>query len=178
MTTVVAPNVDIEVTRPLRVGLQLANDQWIELTDDTDGDVAGRQRTVRIQAVDLRDACHKSAAVRAESAARGEREVSVLVDIEVMIHEDARSAREALHGLSDSWSAPHRKSLAYVGTVNGLAGLIADIHVLRIADGVTLVPLAAPVIERIVDMVLPQLETMGFDAASASIDLVRQTRSA
>lgn len=33
--------------------------------------------------------------------------------------------------------------MRYVGTVNGLAGLIADVYVLGIADGVALIPFAS-----------------------------------
>ena len=46
-------------------------------------------------------------------------------------------------------------------------------HVLRIADGVTLVPLTVRVLERIVHDALPALRTMGFDAAAGTIDVVR-----
>jgi len=169
MTTVAEPYVDIAVTRPLRVGLQLATGEWIDLTA---GD-AGPERTVRIQAVDLRSACQHSSALREEATGPDEGAISVLVDIEVMIDEDARSAREALDRLNDGRPTPDHRSLMYVGTAKGLAGLIADMHVLRIADGVTLVPLTVRVLERIVHDALPALRTMGFDAAAGTIDVVR-----
>jgi hypothetical protein len=173
VTTVAEPHVDIAVTRPLRMGLQLANGEWIDLTLVA-GD-AVRERTVRIQAVDLRSACAHSSALREEATARDEGAISVLVDIEVMIDDDARSAREALDRLNNGRPAPQERSLAYVGTAKGLAGLIADMHVLHIADGVTLVPLTVRVLERIVHDALPVLRTMGFDAPAGTIDVVRRS---
>jgi hypothetical protein len=51
----------------------------------------------------------------------------------------------------------------HVGTPQGLAGYIADLHTLGIADGVTLIPVrAADSAQRIINDVLPML---GVDAA-------------
>ena len=55
---------------------------------------------------------------------------------------------------------PDRQTLLYVGTPAGLAGLIADIHALNIADGAVLIPRAAGVAELIPEAVLPVLRTM------------------
>jgi hypothetical protein len=56
--------------------------------------------------------------------------------------------------------------LRYVGTPRGLAGFIADVHTLGIADGVTLLPLrAADNADRIINDVLP---TLGLDIARLS----------
>jgi hypothetical protein len=170
VTTVAEPDIDIAVARPLRVGLQLAGGEWIDLTAAGDDP----ERTVRIQAVDLRSAGAHSSALREEATGPDEGGISVLVDIEVMIDEDARSAREALDRLNDGHQSRHR-SLVYVGTAKGLAGLIADMHVLRIADGVTLVPMSVQVLERIVHDALPALRAMGFDAAAGTIDVVRRS---
>lgn len=132
------------------------------------------EHAVRIQAVDLRDACRKSTAVREDAAARGCARPSVLLDIEVMIDHDAGSARNALAALDTVLDGPRaRRSLLYVGTPSGLAGLIADIHVLRLADGVTLFPLTVSgVVDQILDEVLPLL---GFDATNESINAVRRS---
>ncbi len=85
--------------------------------------------------------------------------VSVFVDIEVIIDRDARSARLALAALDARLTTPRTPdSLRYIGTASGLAGLIVDIHVLGIADGVALLPLVEPDgQERIVNGVLPLL---------------------
>lgn len=69
-------------------------------------------------------------------------------------------------------STPHLPtSLSYIGTADGLASLIADIHAADVADGVTLVPLALPkVLERVVDGTLPWLERRGLVTASETAD--------
>ena len=46
---------------------------------------------------------------------------------------DFRTARASL-------AADHRQTVRYAGTVDGLAGLIADIELAGVADGVTLIP--------------------------------------
>lgn len=119
---------------------------------------------VRVQAVDLRDAARQSARLRAEAAAHGRQSSTVLVDIEVLVAETARVARTMCAELEPSLREPHRpKSLTYIGTSRGLAGLIADICMLRIADGVALVPLGKTAMsDRIFDDVLLQLTSMGF----------------
>jgi hypothetical protein len=81
----------------------------------------------RIQAVDLRDAERKARALRADGADE------VYLDIEVFVAADALAAlRSADHAQSSSGT------MRYVGTPKGLAGLIADIRTLGIADGVVL----------------------------------------
>lgn len=87
--------------------------------------------SVRIQAADLRDAARKSAAIKADAAARGEAVPAVYLDVEVIID---RSAARAFSVADD-----HRpESVRYVGTPRGLAGLISDVRRLGIADGVVL----------------------------------------
>jgi alkanesulfonate monooxygenase SsuD/methylene tetrahydromethanopterin reductase-like flavin-dependent oxidoreductase (luciferase family) len=80
----------------------------------------------RIKADDLRDAERKARAARADGAA------SVYLDIEVLIDTDVASAFRSADG-----RPPGR--LCYIGTPRGLAGLIADVQRLGIADGVVLV---------------------------------------
>ena len=91
---------------------------WSELTD-------GDQRTVRIAASDLQQARR----ARARILARGE-DAAVILDITVAVAGDFRSARSVLN---------HSESVHYVGTVDGLAGLVSDIGRAGVADGVTLI---------------------------------------
>jgi alkanesulfonate monooxygenase SsuD/methylene tetrahydromethanopterin reductase-like flavin-dependent oxidoreductase (luciferase family) len=106
----------------------------------------------RIRAVDLQGAQRQSTRLRAEASPD---EFTVFVDVEVLIERDVRVAmRAAEHlGLNASGSV-----LRYVGTPRGLAGFIADLHTLGIADGVSLLPLRpADNADRIINDVLPML---------------------
>jgi alkanesulfonate monooxygenase SsuD/methylene tetrahydromethanopterin reductase-like flavin-dependent oxidoreductase (luciferase family) len=138
------PGVDIDITqnRPLRLAVELGDGiRW-------DGDGTAE----RIRAVDLGDIWRKSARLRRERP-----DVEVVVDIDVVIAADARTAR-ALLGTPVGDGEDH--ALLYVGTPSGLAGLIADIHALGIADGAVLIPRVAGAAELIRDAVLPVLNTM------------------
>ena len=95
---------------------------WTELTD-------GAEPAVRISAPDLARARRIRAGV--------EGDVAAILDVKVAVGPDFRSARRALHVATDD------ADVRYVGTVLGLAGLIADIEAAGVADGVTLVA-AAP----------------------------------
>jgi alkanesulfonate monooxygenase SsuD/methylene tetrahydromethanopterin reductase-like flavin-dependent oxidoreductase (luciferase family) len=135
--------VDIEIThhRPLRLGVATAQGiVW---------DGAGEPE--RIRAVDLGDVARKSAKLRREHAG-----VDVVADIDVVIASEARTARALLDPVRDTGD----RTMLYVGTPSGLAGLIADIHALGIADGAVLIPRAPGVAELIRDAVLPALDTM------------------
>lgn len=106
----------------------------------------------RIRAVDLRDLTHRAAAVRREHP-----HAVVVVDIDVVIARDARTAREVM---SDSGHVAG-DTMVYVGTPAGLAGLVADIYALGIADGAVLLPVGGDgVLELIRDVVLPELQTI------------------
>jgi urease gamma subunit len=96
---------------------------WSELTD-------GDQRTVRVAASDLQQARRARARIRA----RGE-DLAVILDITVAVAGDFRSARTVL--------GPADHTVHYAGTVDGLAGLIADIETAGVADGVTLIGVSA-----------------------------------
>jgi alkanesulfonate monooxygenase SsuD/methylene tetrahydromethanopterin reductase-like flavin-dependent oxidoreductase (luciferase family) len=107
----------------------------------------------RIRAADLRDAQRRSARVRAD-----EDGCTVFVDVEVLVETDVRAALQAAERVG-----PTSAALRYVGTPQGLAGYIADLHTLGIADGITLIPVrAADSAQRIINDVLPML---GVDAA-------------
>lgn len=97
-------------------------DDWTELTD-------GAEPVVRISAPDLARARRIRAGVDGD--------VAVILDVTVAVGADFRSARRALQVATDD------SNVRYVGTVLGLAGLIADIEAAGVADGVTLVA-AAP----------------------------------
>ena len=102
---------------------------------------------VRISAVDLQDAQRRAAAQRAAAP-----EDPVLLDIEVLIDRDIHVAFTALDGM------PAGHALRYVGTPRGLAGLIADVQRLGIADGVVLMPLAgSPVTDLMLEELAPGL---------------------
>jgi alkanesulfonate monooxygenase SsuD/methylene tetrahydromethanopterin reductase-like flavin-dependent oxidoreductase (luciferase family) len=80
------------------------------------------------------------------------------VDVEVLVETEVRAALQAAERVG-----PTSAALRYVGTPQGLAGYIADLHTLGIADGVTLIPVrAADSAQRIINDVLPML---GVDAA-------------
>ena len=92
--------------------------QWSELTD-------GAEPAVRVSAEDLSQARRTRTRIRA-----GSDDVAVILDVTVAVADDFRSARSEL----DSVDGVH-----YAGTVDGLAGLIADIETAGVADGVTLI---------------------------------------
>lgn len=113
----------------------------------------------RVRAADLQGAQRQSARLRAEAGADG---CTVFVDVEVLVDSDVRAALHAAEQLGQTSGA----TLRYVGTPRGLAGFVADLHALGIADGVTLIPLrAADSAHRIINDVLPML---GVDAARLS----------
>lgn len=90
----------------------------------TDGD----QQIVRVAAPDLQQARRVRARIRAAAD-----NVAVILDVTVAVAGDFRSAQQVL-GPTDS------ATVHYAGTVDGLAGLIADIASAEVADGVTLIP--------------------------------------
>ena len=92
--------------------------RWSELTD-------GAEPAVRVAAEDLSQARRARARIRAGSG-----EVAVILDVTVAVAADFRSARRELESIV---------GVRYAGTVDGLAGLIADIEAAGVADGVTLV---------------------------------------
>nr|WP_308170642.1 hypothetical protein [[Mycobacterium] fortunisiensis] len=99
---------------------------WIELTGDD-------RPATRISAPDLAAARRISSGLKSDDGA-----ASVILDVAVAVAADYRSARGSL-----SVAGPEAGAAAqvrYVGTVDGLAGLIADIEAAGVADGVTLIP--------------------------------------
>jgi hypothetical protein len=95
-----------------------SGDNWNELT-------SGEVTAVRLAARDLQQA------QRARS--RVTNDVAVILDITVAVAADFRSARDAMPSVDDG-------TLHYAGTIDGLAGLVADIFMADVADGVTFIP--------------------------------------
>ena len=100
----------------------VADPEWSELT-------SGEQPAERFSASDLQRAQRLRRRISGEA----------VLDITVVVDDDFRSAQRQAAGLN----AEASDSLTYAGTLDGLAGLIADIFVAGVADGVTLIP-AAP----------------------------------
>ncbi|WP_431233047.1 hypothetical protein ACQ856_27695 [Mycolicibacterium psychrotolerans] len=136
--------IDIDLSRraPLRLGV--ARDDDVRWYRDTPAE--------RIRGVDLGDVARKSARARITHPDRG-----VVADIDVVIASDAATARGLVDGSFDESAG---KTIVYVGTPAGLAGLIADIYTLGIADGAVLIPSGQGVAELIHDAVLPALQMM------------------
>lgn len=168
--------VESAAIRPLRVAVELTGhsgpDYWADLTLGRVGDPpldlsADVSNVVRVRAADLREAGKLRDRIRAEAAEEGRDpdSVTVLVDVEIVLASDARTRRtppESTRGEAGT--------LSYVGTPHGLAGLIADIHAVQVADGVTLIPLAAPfTVEHLVDGTLPWLESRGLVEVSPTV---------
>jgi hypothetical protein len=92
----------------------------------------------RVRAADLREATRTAARLRADSENPA---APVYLDIEVLIGRDPASAFAALAAVPET-ARESPKPLRYIGTARGLAGLIADVQRLGIADAVVLLPLA------------------------------------
>ena len=150
----VAPQIrvavaEVGVSSGVAAETDVASSRWRELTPPP----ARGVETVRVEASDLRRAQRIGAQIRAGAAVDG-RKASVVLDIEVVVDDDAPAARRRLAAAVDTGNEGSPKTVRYVGTANGLAGLIEDVYVLGIADGVALIPFA------------------GQDQASGDFDLV------
>ncbi|MDI9918273.1 hypothetical protein [Rhodococcus sp. IEGM 1379] len=156
----------------------IGGDYWVDLTEsETLLDLtAYPANVIRIRATDLRAAQVRRAGIRAALAADGRDPdtVAVLVDLEVLIAPEARSARKELAQLDSALTVARVPvSLQYVGTPSGLGSLIADIRAADVADGVTLLPLALPrTLEHLVDETIPWLQGRSLVTASTAVDEV------
>ncbi len=92
----------------------------------------GDQQIIRVTASDLQQARRVRARIRA-----GADDVAVILDVTISVAGDFRSAQNLLVG---ALAPAHAQTVHYAGTVEGLAGLIADIASAEVADGVTLIP--------------------------------------
>ena len=141
--------IDIAADRPPRLAVAVGD----QVVWDSPGPV------VRIRGTDLSDVARKAAAAR-----RDDPDVDVVADIDVVIAAEACTAR-AMLAAAGTDVGDH--TMLYVGTPAGLAGLIADMQVLGIADGAVMIPRAAGVADLIRDAVLPVLDTMAPLAGAA-----------
>ena len=98
---------------------------WTELTD-------GGSPTARISAPDLAQARRIRSGLKSEDD-----DVSVILDVTVAVAREFGAAYRSAH----RWHEPAgpEAQVRYIGTVDGLAGLIADIEAAEVADGVTLI---------------------------------------
>ncbi|KAF0957642.1 hypothetical protein [Rhodococcus sp. T7] len=141
--------------------------RWVDLrgADDEGGLPHDHATIVRIQAADMAQAHRERATLRSEIQAKGGHpdDIAVLVDIAVLIAPQARSARKELLTLDSTLAGPRPiESLEYIGTPIGLASLIADLYVVGVVDGVTLLPLSEPaVVDHVVNESLPWLTLRG-----------------
>jgi hypothetical protein len=92
--------------------------------DDVSELTPGGSPVVRFAAPDLQRARRDGARIRSDG-----REVAAILDVAVAVPGDYRSGGDD-------------PTVRYAGTVDGLAGLIADIERAGVADGVTLIPAA------------------------------------
>lgn len=141
--------IDIASVRPPRLAVAVGD----QVVWDGPGPV------VRIRGTDLSDVARKAAAAR-----RDYPDVDVVADIEVVIAAEACTAR-AMLAAAGTDVGDH--TMLYVGTPAGLAGLIADMQALGIADGAVLIPRAAGVADLIREAVMPVLDTMAPLAGAA-----------
>ncbi|MEV0048318.1 hypothetical protein AB0H60_33300 [Nocardia rhamnosiphila] len=108
--------------------------EWTELTNSSRQQTAVSSELIRIQADDLPAAQKITARLHSEARAEG-RTATVFLDLEVHTAADARTARSEAAGLA----LPEPRSVRYIGTDSGLLGLISDIKITGVADGVTLI---------------------------------------
>jgi hypothetical protein len=106
-------------------------DSWSELTDGA----ADAAPTVRISASDLAQARRKRSRIKAEDET-----VAVILDVTVAVAGDFRAARRLEVAAEGLKGEEVDAVVRYVGTADGLAGLLDDIESAGVADGVTLIP--------------------------------------
>ena len=148
--TAARADLDIAARRPLRLGIATAAGvHWVTPADP-----------IRVRGADLREVARRVAATRRDHPG-----AEVVVDIDFVIADDERGARAIA---SATCSAPDPQTMIYVGTPAGLAGLIADIYAIDLADGAVLISRAAGGADQIQERVVPILATMTRVRASAT----------
>jgi len=146
-------------SRRLRIALDfVGSERWVDLSAPR----GAEPDVVRITAADLRAAQRTTASIHTD-AQRDCTDVAVVVDLEVMIADDARTAVDQMNrhdALTGGPASPD--TLRYIGTPRGLAGLIGDVFTTGVADGVTVRPLSLAAFDEFVDSTLPALARFGF----------------
>lgn len=113
--------------------------RWVELTED------GSRRTERFRAATLLDAQKRTAGTSGD----------VFVDLDVLVASSVGEAYDRYREIRPGWQPGTQvPSLVHPGTVDTLAGLLADIAVTGVADGVTLTSRDA---EQLLDLVYGDL---------------------
>lgn len=102
----------------LRMFIAETDGAWTELTE-------GERPVVRLSAPNLQEAARRRRQLPVD--------VAVVLDLAVSVADDPRTALAAISGHDDD------AGVRYAGTVDGLAGLVADLYVAGVADGVTLI---------------------------------------
>lgn len=135
-------DLDLSPRSPLQLGIASGSAvDWVTPADP-----------IRVRGADLGRAARRVSAARLDNPG-----CDVVLDIEFVIAADAKSARALAPAAQES---PDDQTLLYVGTPAGLAGLVADIYAIGIADGAVLIPIAGEGSTLIHSSVLPILETM------------------
>ncbi|TAM64406.1 hypothetical protein [Mycobacterium sp.] len=156
--------------RRLRIAVDLGRD-WVDLTACNRPNFT----TVRIKASDLCAAQRETARIHRDASERSDHcdVTTVLVDLEAMTAEHFSAARAQLLSLGASDGVPdHSESLRYVGTPAGLAGLIGDIFVARVADGVTVRPLSSTTLRDFCEITLPRLRRFPLQIDATQLRLI------
>ncbi|WP_099251254.1 hypothetical protein [Mycobacterium sp. shizuoka-1] len=109
----------------LRVFIAETDGAWTELTESA----TGSRPVVRLRAHDLQEAARRRRRLPAD--------VAVVLDLAVSVADDPRTALAAISGHDGD------TGVRYAGTVDGLAGLVTDLYVAGVADGVTLIPVGS-----------------------------------
>jgi hypothetical protein len=143
------PDIDLTAKKPLRLGVAGGATPWLH---DAPGDV------IRVRAEDLR-----GVADQVEAARREHPGCDVVIDIDVVIAHEAHEARAAV-AAAGAGAVPDHRTLRYVGTAPGLAGLVADLYALGLCDGAMLIPLLGKGGEQtsalIREVVVPELASL------------------
>src|ERR1700754_2408161 len=144
------PNTSGPPYTPRRLHVALGfvgTESWVDLTPPR----AAEPDIVRITAADLRAAQRATAGIHTD-ALRNSTNVAVLVDLDVIVADDARTALNQMNRHQALPGGPtHPNSLRYIGTPGGLAGLVGDMFTAGVADGVTVRPLSLATFDKFVD---------------------------
>jgi hypothetical protein len=169
-----SPNIgELRCPRRLRIALDfVGTERWVDLTAPR----GAQPDVVRINAADLRAAQRTTASIHSD-ALRNSADVAVLVDLEVMLADDARNALNQMNRHDALTGGPtHSDSLRYIGTPGGLAGLIGDVFTVGVADGVTVRPLSPATFDDFVDSTLPVLARFGFTVDEGWLEFLELCR--
>lgn len=129
--------------RVMRIGVEPQGDRLLWCDGHPQEFGSPSSRIVRIEAPDMRDAQRQCLQIRAAWALEGHdlATSAVLADVEVVLADEASQARRRLAELGGWLRDRSHPALRYVGTPAGLAGMIGDMFVANVCDGVVVIPL-------------------------------------